>query len=289
VSYSRKERKHKRSAQDGNMTLVLIAKELSIVDENTVRTLIASRQELGRACLSRVCINAHGEELFIKTARIDSLPSKLRIRLGLKRLSGVYDWSLAELRNNIIANERTRDIPNLTGYGFVRRFGLPKEMFLIFETLEGHIHGLSWVRLYPAQGLAFAQATLQLLHRLNQKGIYHLDLWAANIMLRPGELSELKAVDLENCYIGKTTYHSETLGFQFGFLYQFALRDFVTEAEYDALVYGYLANYAPEVDHMRFMPFFKRFKILAAGRKERYLIPKKGLLIHGKPAKKTAY
>lgn len=37
------------------------------------------------------------------------------------------------------------------------------------------------------------------------------------------------------------------------------------------------------------MPFFKRFKLMGAGRKERYLIPLKGVLIAGKPAKKSVY
>jgi len=219
---------------------------------------------MGRACLARVCANTEGEHLFIKTTRIDSIPSKIRILFGLKRRLGIYDWPLAELQNCIQASERTEATPRLIGCGFVRHFGLVSEMFLTYENLEGYIHGLAWIRRHPTQALLFAAEALQLLHRLNRKGVYHLDLWAANIMLPSGELSELKAVDLENCYVGETAYHSETLGFQLGFLYQFALREFVAEDEYDALVFSYLANHDHKLIKARFMPW--RLQELSATR-----------------------
>lgn len=77
-------------------------------------------------------------------------------------------------------------------------------MFLAYEHLDGYIHGLAWLRQQPNQATAFAQAALDLLTMLNRKSLYHLDLWAGNIMLRPDDLSMLKAIDLENCHIDST-------------------------------------------------------------------------------------
>lgn len=162
-------------------------------------------------------------------------------------------------------------------------------MFLAYEHLDGYIHGLAWLRQQPNQATAFAQAALDLLTMLNRKSLYHLDLWAGNIMLRPDDLSMLKAIDLENCHIGDTAFLGETLGYQCAFLYQYAMNDFIAEADYDALVFAHLDRHEPHVDMTAFMPFYTRFKTLGAGRKERRLIPTKGLLIPGKPAKRTTY
>ncbi|MFL9814307.1 hypothetical protein D7241_13715 [Stutzerimonas sp. VN223-3] len=215
---------------------------------------------MGRHRLARACDNNATQKIFIKTARIESLPSRIRVSLGLRRRSGIYDWPLAELHNNVNARLRTDLIPNLIGYGFKHRLGLVDEVFLAYEHLEGHMHGLEWVRRHKEKVADLVRAALNLISNLNHQGIYHLDLWAANIMLRPDGLDGLKAIDLENCFIGTTPHHSETLGFQYGFLYQYALNEYITEEEFDALVANHLMEREYDIDQLRFLPFYDRFK-----------------------------
>jgi hypothetical protein len=251
----------------------------------SIRDLIDRRKKMGRHRLAKVCSAGNNPEIFVKTARIESLPSRLRISLGLKRRSGAYDWALAELHNNINASQRTNLIPRLIGYGFIKRnFGLVSEVFLAYENLANHVDGLAWTRKNPPKIELFIQASLNLIITLNRQGIHHLDLWVANIMLPTDDIHRMKVIDLENCFIGASAHHSETLGFQFGFLYQDALNQFITETHYDALVNSCIGN-LNDIDRLRFQPFYQRFKHQGADRKDRHLIPLRGLLIDGKPAK----
>lgn len=251
----------------------------------SIRDLIERRKEMGRHRLAKICSAGNNSDIFVKTARIKSLASRLRISLGLKRRSGAYDWALAELHNNIKASQRTNLIPRLIGYGFIKRnLGLVNEVFLAYENLDDHVDGLAWIRKNPSKIEIFIQASLSLITTLNWQGIYHLDLWAANFMLPTDNINGLKVIDLENCFIGIGAHHSETLGFQFGFLYQDTLNQFITEAHYDALVSVYIGSLGG-VDQVRFQPFYQRFKHQSADRKDRHLIPRHGLLINGNPAK----
>lgn len=249
-----------------------------------IRSLIDRRKRMGRHRLAQVCCAGNALEIFVKTSRVDSLASRLRISLGLKRRSGAYDWVLAELHNNLNASQRTSLIPKLIGYGFIKRNGLVSEAFLAYENLDDHIDGLLWVSKHPSKIERFIQASLNLITTLNRQGIYHLDLWAANFMLPPQHLDGLKVIDLDNCFMGSSAHHSETLGFQLGLLYQDSLNQFITEAHYDALVSTCVGR-LNDIDLVRFQPFYQRFKHQCADRKDRRLIPQYGLLIDGKPSK----
>ncbi|MFZ3153070.1 hypothetical protein [Pseudomonas sp.] len=103
-------------------------------------------------------------------------------------------------------------------------------------------------------------------------------------MLPTHHLNGLKVIDLDNCFIGSSAHQSETLGFQFGLLYQDSLKQFITEAHYDALV-STCVGHLNDIDPVRFQPFYQRFKHQCADRKDRRLIPQHGLLIDGKPSK----
>lgn len=273
---------------DGDLTYYSIDNQITPSTLKMVRVLINSRRQMGRKRLAKVC-DDNAIQMFIKTTCIESIPSRIRVSLGLRRRSGIYDWPLAELDNNIKARLKTNLAPKITGYGFKHRLGLVDEVFLTYEYLEGHIHGLDWIRQHKEKVADFVKTTLHLISKLNRQGIYHLDLWAANIMLMPGELDGLKVIDLENCFIGMTPHHSETLGFQCGFLYQYALNEYIPEEEFDALVINHLAEHESDIDQMHFLPFYARFKQHGADRKDRHLIPKFGLLVAGKAAKKTTY
>ena len=282
--------RYSSSLRDRDITVYCLGDQAKALHAalGSIRVLIDRRKEMGRHRLAKVCSAGNNPEVFVKTARIESLPSRLRISLGLKRRSGAYDWALAELHNNIKASQRTNLIPMLIGYGFIKRnLGLVNEVFLTYENLDDHVDGLAWTRRNPSKIKIFIQASLNLITTLNWQGIYHLDLWAANIMLPTGNINGMKVVDLENCFIGTCAHHSETVGFQFGFLYQYALNQFITEAHYDALVSTYIGNLS-DIDQVRFQPFYQRFKHQCADRKDRHLIPQRGLLIDGKPAKPRA-
>ncbi|MFZ3153822.1 hypothetical protein [Pseudomonas sp.] len=134
-----------------------------------IRSLIDRRKKMGRHRLAQVCCAGNALEIFVKTSRVDSLASRLRISLGLKRRSGAYDWVLAELHNNIEASQRTSLIPRLIGYGFIKRNGLVNEAFLAYENLEDHVDGLSWVRKHPSKVDSFIQTSLNLITTLNRK------------------------------------------------------------------------------------------------------------------------
>lgn len=266
-----------------------LTEDLTIVSEDSIRDLISERKRLERACLTKACATRDGGLQFVKTTGVDSFPSRLRIAFGLRRRTGNYDWPLAELRNNLTARTRTDATPALIGYGFIKKLGLVKEMFLIYEHLDGFVHGLAWLRRHPTCAVEFAEAALALLFKLNNCGIYHLDYWAGNLMIKDRNLNSMKAIDFENCFMGHTKHPNETFGFQCAFLYQFALSDFITEACYDDLVKKELSKQGRPLNEVKFSAFYERFKHHGAGRKERYLIPDKGTHIEAKPAKRTVY
>lgn len=243
--------------------------------------LIDKRKSLRKQRLYESIDNGH-RPLFIKTTRLNSLASRLRVTTGLRRRSGTYDWPVAELNNHLTALQRVDLVPRINGYGFRRsRTGMVKEVFLIYENLCNHINGINWIKHNPQDIHAFIISALNLIVELNRHDIFHLDLWAANIMLTKNQLTSMKAIDLENCFIGKSAFHAETLGFQFAFLYQRTLKKYVSESDYDAIV-EYKINDIGGIDRIKFNPFYNRFKHACADRKERVLIPTQGKLLDGK-------
>lgn len=239
--------------------------------------IIKSRSAGGK----RVVQPLHGKEsgeIFLKISPLSSIPSKVRATLAIKRRSGLYDWPLEELSNHAKAQKRTQLIPRLLGYGVIRqRNGLVSEIFLNYEHLKGWDDAYSWLKTQAKQTHEFAKAGLELILQLNRQNIYHLDLWAGNMMLNNNDISNLKAIDLENCFIGNNPHPSETLGFQFAFLYQHQLSEFIPEPLYDQFVKSCLAK-VEHIEKARFNIFYEHFKHHGADRKERHLIPKTGRL-----------
>jgi len=249
-----------------------------------IRELLSKRRKTGEKRLARPLTRETASALFIKASTIDSIPARIRTTLGIRRRSGLYDWVLEELNNHAEAQKRTTLVPKLLGYGLVRqRSGLVTEVFLNYENLADWLDGFDWLQQNPSQANSFAEACLELITQLNQSGIYHLDLWAGNVMIHEGNLEDLKVIDLENCYIGDNPHSSETLGFQFAFLYQHQLHDFISESLYDQLVSTQLAR-LKGIEQSRFRLFYDHFKHHGADRKERHLIPKTGQLERLKPA-----
>lgn len=248
-----------------------------------IREVLSGRRKTGKkrlACPTSDTASA----LFIKSSTIDSIPARIRTTLGIKRRSGLYDWALEELNNHTEAQKRTALVPKLLGYGLVRqRSGLVTEVFLSYEHLANWRDGFSWLQQNPSQANSFANACLELITQLNQEGIYHLDLWAGNVMINEDNLEHLKVIDLENCYIGENHNPSETLGFQFAFLYQHQLHSFISESHYDQLVNAQLARLG-DIELSRLRLFYEHFKHHGADRKERHLIPKTGQMERLQPA-----
>ncbi|MGG2395579.1 hypothetical protein ACJRW5_01320 [Pseudomonas sp. SH1-B] len=241
-----------------------------------IRNMLSARCKASKKRTTHT-LHAKGEKpLFVKSSTIDSIPSRVRVTLGLKRRSGLYDWPLEELRNHAKAQKRTDRIPRLLGYGLVHQSNrVVNEVLLKYEHLTDWVDGHEWLQTNSSFARRFAKAGLTLITHLNRRNIYHLDLWCGNMMLKDGNLEALKAIDLENCFIGAPPYASETLGYQFALLYQYELQGFIEEHEYDFLVAEQLTK-MPEVEHSGFQTFYEHFKRYGAHRKERHLIPKTG-------------
>lgn len=243
-----------------------------------ISNALSMRRKAGKKRITQALQIPGKKPLFIKTSAIDSIPSRIRTTLGLRRRSGLYDWPLEELSNHLEAQKRTDRVPRLLGYGLIqRRCGMVSEVFLGYEHLTDWMDGYQWLRINPSRACDFVEAGLALIAQLSREGIYHLDLWAGNIMLRDNDIQTLKAIDLENCFIGENSNISETLGFQFALLYQHQLQDFIEEREYDRLVDAQVRK-MPEVQRSGFCVFYEHFKRCGAHRKERHLIPKLGAI-----------
>lgn len=269
--------KHEVSAQQGDLIAFSIGNYAALNGNlECIDALISQRKQMGRQRLAQPCFTDDGRQVFVKTTSIESYPSRLRISFGLKRRSGAYDWPLAELRNNVRASEKTDMIPRLTGLGFARsKLGLVKEVFLTFENLTGYVNGLDWINSRPEEIELFIRAGLDAIMKLNSQGIYHLDLWAGNIMFPNHSLEDAKVIDLENCFIGSTAFHNETVGYQLALFYQHSLESLISENNYDEIIKSYMHD-RPELQSKSGLEFYQHFKQNGAGRKSRYLIPFRG-------------
>ena len=111
-------------------------------------------------------------------------------------------------------------------------------------------------------------AAFELLFSLNSSGIYHMDLWAANVMMCNEGIAPTCAIALENCFSATPPFLSETPGFQFGFFYRREVYRCIDEKRYDAVVRQALNAYQ-DVDHHRFNAVYEQVKHRDIGRKER--------------------
>ena len=151
-----------------------------------------------------------------------------------------------------------------------------QDFFLITELLHDHVDGLSKAREAPAAVSAVIEATFELLHALHRRGITHMDLWVANVMLP--QQGKARAIDLENCFFGQTDYPDEILGFQFGFIYFREIYRYITEADYDSAVEQALATYFPDIGRAGFDRIYALAKHQEVGRLERRDIFNNGVL-----------
>lgn len=207
-------------------------------------------------------------KLFAKSQLLESLKSRVRVTLGRQTSDGRYDWAVEELHNTLAASERGLPSPSVVGFGYIRRgLGLVDETLLLIELLDGYVDGQDWLEKNPDRVQWFVEHALVLLQHSNAKGIYHMDFSALNIMLNESAEEPLKVIDMENCFVGSTDYPTETLAFQMGFMYRRGLYKFITEADYDRLVYQALDT--AQVDRERFEALYGVCKHEVVGRKER--------------------
>lgn len=259
----------------GDLTLHLAESASADIIE-PIASMLAQRgdQSVGRSMSG--CLAGSHSRLFVKTVALESLPTRFRVTLGLQRRAGGYDWPIAELMNTVGAHRLGAPVPRLKGFGYLRRGRrLARELFLISEMLDEHVDGKHWLGLPDQPIEPFLHGAFDLLHDLHAMQVCHLDLWAGNIMLDPARLGAMKAVDLENCYIGRPVHLAELLGFQFGFLYLRLVKDHIEEAHYDLLVAEALYRY-PGLDQAKFHEVYAQCKHRQISRKKRT-----GLLLRG--------
>ncbi|EJN32785.1 Lipopolysaccharide kinase (Kdo/WaaP) family [Pseudomonas sp. GM78] len=169
-------------------------------------------------------------------------------------------------------------MPALMGYGFKKsRLGIIEEFFIITRLLDQHIDGLQWLERNPDEVDTLIKKSFAALGALHERRITHMDLWAANLMLDEQSSQPAKAIDLENCFHTPPQYPSETLGFQFGFLYHREIYRFITEARYDELAAKAIEAYK-HLDPEKFKTFYQAGKHEKIGRKERRRIFLEGVL-----------
>lgn len=235
---------------------------------------LRTREPLRRGVVR--CLSGLHSRFFVKTVEIDSLPSRLRATFGWQRRGSGYIWPVAELINSVEAFRLGAPVPRVIGFGYRRRgVSLVRELFMVSELLEGYIDGLQWLQKPGAEFEPFLQRAFSLFRRLHELQIFHLDLWAGNIMFDPARSDDLRVVDLENCYIGSVPCFAEALGFQFGFFYYRFVKQHIDEARYDQLVAEALAAY-PDIDAQRFSVIYGASKHRHISRKKR-----RGIILAG--------
>ena len=193
-----------------------------------------------------------GCKFFMKVQRVETLPKKFRITLGRPKRSGRFDWPIEELLNTIIAAERGVETARIVGFGVVKpRFGIVQEFVLLTEFLEGHLNGLQWLQKHPERVVEFIKGCMNLIVDMRNRGLIHLDLWVANVMVPEKQWNTLRVIDMENVFTRPSGFNSETLGFQLGFLYRKEMNHFIDEALYDSLVADFLRE-CVEIDGAAF-------------------------------------
>lgn len=191
----------------------------------------------------------------------------------------MFDWPIEELINTTKAHRRGANVPGVVGYGYTRsRLGLMNDFVIITELLQGYTDGYQWMLAKPEDVERVIGAAFELLFSLNSSGIYHMDLWAANVMMCDAGVGATFAIDLENCFARETAFLSETLGFQFGFFYLREINQLIEEIRYDALVEQAIRRYN-NVDGDCFAKAYEHCKHQHVGRKERREVFLRGRVI----------
>lgn len=251
--------KHRRS------TLHLKAPVIASVAEALTQLLSQERQ--AKRVSAPLPLGEHA--LFAKRQVLETLPKKIRFARGTRKRCGMFDWPIEELINTAEAHRRGTCVPAVVGYGYTKsRLGLMDDFFIITELLQNYTDGYQWMLARPEEVERVIDKAFKLLFSLNSSGVYHMDLWAANVMMCDKGVGATFAIDLENCFVQETEYLSETLGFQFGFFYLREVNGLVDEAQYDAAVKLALQRYA-SVDLERFIKIYQVSKHRHLGRKDR--------------------
>lgn len=216
--------------------------------------------------------------VFAKRQVLETLPKKIRVARGTRKRCGMFEWPIEELFNTAEAHRRGARVPAVVGYGYSKsRFGLMDDFFIITELLQNYTDGYQKILAKPEEVERVIGVAFELLLTLNSCGIYHMDLWAANVMMCDQGLRATFAIDLENCFAQETEFLSETLGFQFGFFYQREVNGFIKEELYDAEVERALERYH-DIDKKRFMSIYQVTKHQQVGRKERREVFLRGMI-----------
>ncbi|MGJ7518484.1 hypothetical protein ACSFE6_29610 [Pseudomonas baetica] len=263
----------------GNTTLHL-TEQPSVEARQSLEQLINKRraQKLTRASAP---LASGDTPLFAKVQPLDTLKAKVRVTLGKPQRNGRFDWPLEELMNTLEAQRRGVQMPPLQGFGYTRdRLGLTQEYFILTRLLEDYVDGVKWLKRNPENVGTFILKAFELLSSLSRKNITHMDFWIGNIMIPKSTHKPLKAIDFENCFAGSTAHLSETLGFQLGFFYRREIYKFITEADYDRLVDGYIGQFTG-ISRDKFDQVYLASKHEHVGRKQRREVFLNGNLITG--------
>lgn len=215
--------------------------------------------------------------IFIKSSRLTGFQSRLRTTFGIERRRGGLDWEVAELLNTIRAEELQAPTARLLGFAYRKQLGLVSNVSLIFEFLEHYLPSHHWLE-QKVDPVPFLRNCFMMFRELHEKRIYHLDLWAGNVMIDSRQES-LRVIDFENCLHGATEYESEVLGFMYGHFFQREINQHVDEPIYDLLVGEAISKLA--IDLARFRHIYTLSKHKKVGRKERHLLHSHGMLVTG--------
>lgn len=232
----------------------------------------------------KTTLSTDSNALFFKSSAINSWKSKVRLTLGIqraKRNGADYDWPLEELLNTIDASKLNIPSASILGFGYIRhKLGWITEFFLLTEQLNSHIDGEDWLASEGNDPKELISRALALLLQLHKSNFIHLDPWAANFMINPQNLDDIRIVDLENCVLAPTRYFQETLGMQFGILYRRSVCDYVAEEYFDELVRHAISSHNIRCDD-RFWRSYMTSKREKIARKSRRRTPLTGMIISG--------
>ena len=242
-------------------------------------TLVHAFDELASGNRSRTTreVQLPESRLFIKNSRLTGFQSRLRTTLGIERRRGGLDWEVAELLNTIRAEELHAPTARLLGFAYRKQLGLVSSVSLIFEFLEHYLPSHHWLE-QKDDPIPFLKSCFMMFRELHEKRIYHLDLWAGNVMVDFRQES-LRVIDFENCLHGATEYEPEVLGFMYGHFFQREINQHVDEHIYDRLVDEVISKLP--IDLARFRRTYTLSKHEKVGRKERHLLHSHGMLITG--------
>lgn len=235
-------------------------------------------RELASGTRSRSTLEVQHPEsrLFIKSSRLTGFQSRLRTTLGIERRKGGLDWEVAELLNTIRAEELQAPTARLLGFAYRKQLGLVSNVSLIFEFLEHYLPSHQW--LGQQDPVPFLRNCFTLFRELHEKRIYHLDLWAGNVMINSRQ-ETLRVIDFENCLHGATEHEPEVLGFMYGHFFQREINQYIDEPTYDRLVDEVMPKLC--IDPARFRHTYVISKHEKIGRKERRLLHSHGVLVTG--------